>query len=378
MDIKKLNERQFTKVLDRQGITVYDTDNDCDRKVMFLKQTAKNTQERIKISYPQEYPWKKGTIIEYKGMYFLITSMEAFESDVYHTSTAIKCNVVWNINGKMHYLVAGELGSANPRHGTIISSVSGSISLFTKKSDVLKINDYVIDFAGTYRCINRFDIDGLSYYFFERTTDFSNELELVCNTAQRTFNLSSDVVNLSCGLQLSSGTANCYYLSDEVTYTYESSVASVGVIDSEGYFAPVGEGTTTITCTATIDDIIMSVTFDVEVVAAEAEVVTVTVTCDTGSTSMLLGYSRSFTAEYLKDGAVDTLMVPEWTVDFYDSDESEVELSGTDYSVTSNGNNVTVSVEDTDNTVALISGKMVVTATYEDGSSGSTSILIRG
>ena len=75
MDITRATKRQFAKLLEKYGKTVHDVENACERKVMFLKETARAAQEKIKISYPQDYPWRKGTVIQYQDMFFLIKSV---------------------------------------------------------------------------------------------------------------------------------------------------------------------------------------------------------------------------------------------------------------------------------------------------------------
>jgi hypothetical protein len=253
MNIAKVTARQFEKILNKEGKTVIDLADGRNKRIVFKRTSAKNSQEKIVIAYPQEYGWSKGSIIKYKDMYFLIINRDAFESDVYYTSTAIKCNCIWYINDKEYYLVAGDLSSVNPRNGTYIDSTNGSINLYTTKSDMVNEGDKVFDFDGTFECINRFTIDGLTYYYFVKTETNTSGWKVDFGTNKTTYSI-KDELKYNATLVNSSGK---YYMpSKEVnrTVTFTSSNEEVATVDQNGVVTFVSTGDVTISCEITMEN----------------------------------------------------------------------------------------------------------------------------
>ena len=410
MEITRATKRQFAKLLEKYGKTVYDVENACERKVMFLKESARAAQEKIKISYPQDYPWDKGTVIKYKDMYFLIIGREAFESDVYHTSIAIKCNCKWFINGTEYYLVAGELSSPNPRHGTYIDGVNGSISLYTNTSKVMNINDKVFDFGGTYTCNNKFTIDKLTYYYLSRTETDANNWTL-------SFGNVPTEVEKDTTLQLTAimDKDNYYIPSDQVTttYYYTSSDPTVATVDNTGLVSFLKNGTVSISCDCYVrtDEVSLtatgSVTFtviatgqpyaSVEVFAKDLNTSAYTLPIDEDNN---YSYSKDYmiVAHYFNsDGVEQSGAVPvSWDIEdtngentavyiegddtygitytgtiYYDEEMTDYETKTTSITITTNGNKIIMDVAANSNSKALYYNPIKITATYLDGTTVS-------
>lgn len=246
MNIKNITERQLNRFLDK---TVYVDGN--EYKVAFLSTKSKNASEHVRVIYPQEYGWNKGTLFRLKDNYYLIINRDAVESDVYCTSVAMKCNEVWNIKGKNYYLVAGELGSPRPNHGSAISTLKGTVSVYTNEKGMLDIDQIIAAFGGWYKCVNYFYIDGLCYYYFERELEYSQATwQLVREGTTTTTYEVGKTENVGYVLRAKSSTGNLEYYDTNAVYTYSISNPSVARIDGKGNLTPLSSGSATLTVKA--------------------------------------------------------------------------------------------------------------------------------
>lgn len=245
MNITNVTQRRFDKILEREGKTVMDVITGEEHKVIFSRASATNMQDKIKISYAQDCPLTKGSVIEYKNNHYILINQDNIESDVYITSMAIKTNCTWYIDGKYYHLIASELSGATPKFGARTNQVSGTISLYTSKSNMIKTGDCIIDFGGAYKCVNDFTIDNITYYYFGR--------ELM-NTSGWTIDFGTDVKEVDEGSQLqlnpTMSKSGWYIPSDSITTTYafESKNTNVATVDNNGLVSFVGNGSVTITC----------------------------------------------------------------------------------------------------------------------------------
>ena len=144
MNLTKVTARQFERILEKQGKIIKDFITGIEYKVLFSKAGATNMQDKIKISYAEECPLAKGSIVEYKNKYYVLINQDNISSDVYCSSIAVKCNDVWDINGDIIPVVCGNLGSYNPKAGTEFTngkSTIGNITIYT--SSKTKISEIV-------------------------------------------------------------------------------------------------------------------------------------------------------------------------------------------------------------------------------------------
>lgn len=345
MNITKATERQFSRILSKYGKDV-NIDGE-PYKVLFKPSKSKGASEALSIGYPQSYGWNKGTIFEFRGDYYLIINRDCSESDVYYTSIAKKCNVTMFGN---YHLVAGELSSPNPQMGRMTNSISGNVMIYTCLSKMLQINDIVKEFGGFYKCVNTFDIDGLSYYYFQRALEYSQGTwSLARKTSNTTFKVGSSG-SVACVLQMQSAT-NVYY-STSATYTYSSSDESIAFVDSNGNVTPKKVGTTTITCKAVDDGEEYKLTFDINVVEVGKEI---SITCNGTKQGVGIGQSRTLTVTYTKNNILVT-ETPTWT--FSGSYASKVTYTQPAY----NQARITMGS-------SAQPSKLRCTATYSDGTS---------
>jgi len=256
MDIYQVNKHQFDTMLLREGrkVTVVGQE-DGDFRFLVRTISSKTAQESITIFYSQDYDVGKGDVFELCGEHFLIINRRSWDSRIFYTSTAIRTNVTWNIEGKDYYLVCGDLSAPNPKHGSLVSTVNGSISLYTKKSNMIFVNESVYDFGGTYNCINKFDIDGLTYYYFSRNIDSTYHYEMKDINGVTSVTLEEIGAMAQINPQTiytdSSGTPYRHYML-EGKIVYSSSDPSIATVDDDGIITAVADGTCTVTATRTI------------------------------------------------------------------------------------------------------------------------------
>ena len=386
MNITKTTARQFGKILEKQGKVITDVSTNTEYKVIFSKSGANNMQDKIKINYPENYPFGKGTIVEYKNNYYLLINQDNISSDVYCTSVAIKCNCKWNIKGKDYYLVAGELSSPNPKNGTHISTVSGNICLYTKDTGTpfIAIDESVFDFNGTYTCINVFTIDGLTYYYFERELNTVTGWELTWNDPTTIFNL-EEVTSADCSCKLTSGDIS----SPSTQYNYSVSDESIATIDENGIVTFLTEGSVRVTCSARggVYNSVYTISKDIQIISPTSKYANITGESngtDVDASMPLYYKGYTLTSHYYDNNAEDNNMIPvSWKLVDFRGDEivlgndgrisHSVDIGGgqvisgnATYSISGNTFTFTPSNVKADNEVWYYS-EPTYTVTYADG-----------
>ena len=257
MNSLNITKQQFERQLKLEGrhITVIGQEG-TDFKILVRPIASKTSQESITIVYSQEYNIGKGTIFELNGEHFLIVNRRSWDSEYFYTSTAIRCNTRWRVNGKDYYLVCGDLSSPNPSNGSKISEVNGNISMYTSLSYMTYMdNNYFYVCGGTYKCVNKFDIDGLTYYYFQRDANFPSNSYVnveIHNISSVTLD-AGQTAQINTELQGASSGANTrfYYAPMEMP-VYTSSNESVATINQDGLITAIGEGSCIITSTITV------------------------------------------------------------------------------------------------------------------------------
>lgn len=305
MNITKVTARQFEKIVERQGKTIIDFATGKEYKVLFSKAGATNMQDKVKISYAEECPLAKGSIIQFKNNYYILVNQDNIESDVYCSSTAMKCNDVWEINGYKIPVVCGNLSSYNPKAGTVYTngkSTVGNITIYTSSDTMVTeivpgdINFCCDDF---YHIVNKFSIDGLTYLYMQRET----------LTGTDTLQYVDEVYNFDIGQEFQLHIARVMkdsenkiigrYLQESV-YTYVSSNEAVATVTQDGLLNVVGKGAATITVATddlTLDINISSVSFPyVQMKCDVTDPTTGTVAYNTGKI-LMFGYDADGSVE---------------------------------------------------------------------------------
>ena len=251
MNSLKISKQQFERMLQIEGRTV--TADNTEYKVLVRPISSKTSQESIMVIYAQsDRALGKGSVFEMNGEHFLIVNRRSWDSEHFYTSTAIRCNTHWRVNGEDYYLVCGDLSSVNPSHGSRVSEVNGNISLFTSLSYMTYLDTYFYVFGGTYKCVNKFDIDGLTYYYFQRSnniasTNYAN-VEINNMTTLQLSGVGSKY-QLHNELKATYGTHSDHYYAADCLPSYISTNENVATVDENGLVTAVGAGSCTIVST---------------------------------------------------------------------------------------------------------------------------------
>lgn len=251
MNSLKISKQQFERMLQLEGRKVI-ADN-IEYKILVRPISSKTSQESIMIIYAQDdYALGKGSIFEMNGEHFLIVNRRSWDSEYFYTSTAIRCNAHWRVNGQDYYLVCGDLSSPNPGHGSRISEVNGNISMYTGLSYMTYLDTCFYVCGGTYKCVNKFDIDGLTYYYFQRelnipsvnyaNVEINNRNSLQFSSVGGTYQLHNEIKAIY-------GTNNAHYYIPDSFSDYISTNENVATVDKNGLVTAIGEGTCTIIST---------------------------------------------------------------------------------------------------------------------------------
>lgn len=238
--LKEMTERQFKRVLDREGKKVIKTLTQEEVTVLFRKIQG-HSGEHITIYYPYDTNLKKGDIVEYKGYRYLLSEESSIHSDIFKTSTLKKCTVFLNINGR-HIPMAFSSDLYTKLSSTVINSL-GLVTTDTEHiRDIEKKNKYIC-FGGTYEVETIFYNDGLAYIYLKRTGDAMYGLLRIQYHGDTTFNLSDNKVQL----RFSVITSTDDVVWSGVKLTYKSSNPNFADIDENGWLTMRQKGVITVT-----------------------------------------------------------------------------------------------------------------------------------
>lgn len=241
--IKELTDRQFQRVLTREGKVVTKTDTKEDVTVLF-REVKGSSGERISIYYDNNTNLTKGDIIEYKGYKYLLTNENSVQSDVYKVSVLKRCTVLLNIEGRyIPMVIASNLTSDN-----LGADIINNLGLITKETDFIKNiarNSQYICFGGTYKVVNTFFNDGLAYVYLERTGNAIYGLQEIVYYGNTSFALSDDKVQLRFAMKV--GTDKITW--SEADIEYKVSNTEFAEIDDQGWLTMKKKGVITVTAT---------------------------------------------------------------------------------------------------------------------------------
>lgn len=238
--LKNLTERQFNRVLSREGKIV--TKSDTKEEVTILFKEVRNVGENISIYYTNDTNLNVGDIVEYKGYRYVLKNVNSIQSDVYKASKLVRCTVLLNISGR-HIPMA----LANDRE-IMGENMANNLSLITKDTEhirEIKRNTQYICFGSTYKVSNIFYNDGLAHVYMERTGDANYGLQEMVYYGNTTFALSDGKVQLRFAVT----TTLDKIIWSEAKIEYKSSNPRVAEIDENGWLTPKYKGVITITAT---------------------------------------------------------------------------------------------------------------------------------
>lgn len=311
MNIANINQRQFDNTMQREGIIVTDYYDTLKEYEVFFRRNNRGTtpQGKLRLYYSQDTDISIGTVFVLKGENYLIVSQDSQESDVYHTSMAMKCSTTFTINylGK-YYTVPFVV--IKDRYGisenNTINIIDGSVIVYTGLNDIVdSMTGNYRNFGGTYEVKNHFYNDNLAYIYMSREADSPD-----------VYSLSYDGITI---LDINDGTYQLTFtavkngeLVSNPTLTYASSDEAIATVDASGLLTMLANGNVTITATwaegNVSDDINITISGEITPVVEGTSLIS-------GRTDLKVGYSRSYTAYFNdKDGNTVEGVTPVWSI----------------------------------------------------------------
>ena len=176
MNIKNLNKRQFNTTLNKEKVIVTDY-YDNTKYAIFIRKMQRSTSPKshIRIFYSQDTDINVGTIFVMNKNTYLVLSQDADESNIYYTSSAVKCDTRYTttVNQKkvsVPFYVVNDKWTVS--HGSTFSAVNGTVIMCTGYNDFvkdkIKVNGRYYGFGNYYKIGNRFINDGICYIYMEQ------------------------------------------------------------------------------------------------------------------------------------------------------------------------------------------------------------------
>lgn len=307
MNIININERQFTLVLNREGVMVTDYyDTSKEYKVFFRRNERSNSpQGKLRLYYAQSSGLTIGTVFTFKGDAYVITSQDGVESNVYYTSLAVKCDNTFtfysNVAKKyvtVPFVVASDKYSI--ARGQAITVTSGSVIIYTGLNEIVKdmtVNGYYENFGNAYKVGNIFCNNNLYYVYLEQSAKQGDTYTLVYNGVVTLDRSSMETYQLSyTAMKNGTPVAN-------PTLVYTSSDETVATVSATGLVTTLKDGNVTITAKWTDQNIECSNVFTI-IGEPNADIWNMTIT---GSTTIKVGYSKSYVISVTKNDVATSL-----------------------------------------------------------------------
>lgn len=297
-NIYNSNQRQFNAVMKREKITVMDYYEPLRQYEVFFRRSRRGNspQGKLRFFYLQSTDINIGTIFTFKGENYLVTSQDGIESDIYYTSTAVKCDTafsVW-INDERRYIKVPCVVISDKytlTHGSTISMISGSVIVMTKLntySKNMEIGNTYNNFGGFYKVGNTFQNNGILYIYMERQLASDDIYTL-------TYNGVSDL-NLTDGTyQLAYAAAKNGNAVENPNLAYSVSDETVAAVDNNGCLTMLQAGSVTVTAAWPEGNTVCNT---VITIAGSGDSAIDGRTEITGNTNLKNGYSRTYTASF--------------------------------------------------------------------------------
>lgn len=311
MNITNINERQFDKTLQREGQEITDFYSGKKYKVFFRRPSKGNATAKLNLFYSQDTDISIGTVFTYKDNSYVVISQDAYESNVYYNSIAMKSEVAFSVkhNGTWYqvpFVLASDKYTIN--ENKTISVISGSIAVYSGLNDIVKEmipNKSYNVFGGTYKIGNFFYNENMAYIYMTREADSDvNQYELrydgltSISSDESTYQLPyTAIIN---GVE-----------SPNPTITYTSSDNTIATVDNTGLLTMLKGGTVVITATWTERNVSVQTSINISAVVQPTSNITATA-FEVAAGSK---YGRNFVGYfYDASGTEVTGVTPVWTI----------------------------------------------------------------
>ena len=332
-NIKNFNQRQFNATMKRECITVSDYyDRNKTYDVFFRRsRRGSNPNGKVRIYFSQDTPIDIGTMFVLKDDTYVVTSRDGDESDIFYTSTAIKCDTLFTVysNAEKRYVSIPFVTLSDKftlSSNSTISMISGSVVIYTGDNSYardMEIDSAYYNYGGYYKVRNLFYNNGLAYVYMTREAMPADKY-----TLSYTGVTSLDMADATT-YQLSYTAIKNDIPVDSPALTYVSSDDTIATVDGNGLMTLLKEGNVKITATWTDGkNTTCETTIAITNSGVEPEPTpsggTLTITANG---DLIIGFSRTYTANF-KDANgndVSSNYTCVWSFSNLTFDESNIE-----------------------------------------------------
>ena len=370
-NIKNCNQRQFDATMKRECITVSDYYDSTKTYDVFFRRSRRgsNSQGKVRIYFSQDTPIDIGTTFVLNDESYVVTSRDGDESDIFYTSTAVKCDTSFTVfsNAEKRYISIPFVTLSDKftlSSNSTISMVSGAVVIYTGDNSYardMSINNGYYNYGGYYKVGNVFYNNGLAYVYMTREAMPADKYTL-SYTGVTSFDMSDATT-----YQLSYTAIKNEVVVDNPALTYVSSDDTIATVDNNGLLTLLATGNVTITATWTDGK---NTTCETTIAISNGEPIpsggTLTITTNG---DLNVGFYRVYTANFKDTNGndVSSNYTCVWSFSNLTFDESKIETYETDHRIRIKvdedaliGKTFTLNVVDSGNTFTPASYDIVV------------------
>ncbi len=314
-------KHQFENVMRREQQTITDYYTGAEYKVFFrTKSLSTDTEESLRLYYPEDTAIDNGTIFRYKNEIYLVINRQADQSNIFYTSVAQKCTQTIISNGATIPCVTGNV-EITTSGNQVITVIDGTVILYTGVNSnykKLSIGANINVMGNTYEITNKYTDNGLGYLKLEQTTS-TPDVYALTYTGVDTVSMDDGTYQLTFEAMLNNSAVS------DAVLTYVSSDETVATVDTNGLMTLVNSGTVVIT--ASWEGVSANITITISQAPPS-------ITCDityTGDPAIIVGGNyKTFTGVFYDNNVdVTATITPVWSTTSDDFDVSLLQISNT-------------------------------------------------
>lgn len=308
-------KRSFARTLQREGKTMTAVTQAQDFNVVFRKNNdGLEDRDSSIIYYEIDAPVEIGTLLQYKGKYYIVLNKETAENDVYYKSAIQQTDGILNLNTGtvtgLRVICMKTTSISSASDGTMIL-LSGDLELILEDnsdSKRLTIGGTFNEYGGTYKIKNIMSKNGICHLYCERTADEQPTVNyrLVLSDYNKAYQIGSSTDS---GLVVTK-LETTGYMNDQIvpnpTIEWKSSNNDVATIAHDGTVTFVKAGTVKFTARWVEHDVEVT-TDDITVTESEPEVNPWTLSITSRYSKMYTNKDMVFTFVTKNDGVKEHL-----------------------------------------------------------------------
>ena len=308
-------QRTFARTLQREGKTMTAVTQAQDFKVVFRKNNdGLEDRDTSIIYYAKNAPVGAGTLLNYRGNYYIALNKETAENDVYYKSAVRQTDGVLNLNTGtvtgLRIICKKTTSISSASDGTMIL-LSGDLELILESnsdSKRLTIGGTFNEYGGTYKIKNIMSKNGICHLYCERTADEQPTVNyrLVLGAYNKAYQIGTSTDS---GLVVTKLETTAY-MNDKIvsnpTIEWTSSNNDVATIAQDGTVTFIKAGTVKFTARWTEHDVEVT-TDDITVTESEPEVNPWTLSITSRYSKMYTNKDTVFTFVTKNDGVKEHL-----------------------------------------------------------------------